>query len=482
MIHAAVIFRILGLMSAFFAAAMAVPWLFAMATGAAVATGLGLACGVAAGLATILLAATPRAAQEISHREGFLIVTLTWLLAASLGALPYLFTGTTTSVTDAFFEAMSGFTTTGSTIFSGLDAMPHPILLWRAITQWLGGMGVVVLAIAILPLLGVGGMQLFHAEVPGPVVDKIRPRARDTALRLWQIYTLFTVCEIFALILCGVSPFDAVCHAFTTLPGGGFSTHDASIAYFDSAAVDGVITCFMVVGGINFALYFRLLAGRWRGLHRDSELRFFALVLIVATVMVVVNLRLSTYSGWGEAFRYGWFQVASSVTTTGFVTADYEGWHHLPQVILLTLMVTGAMAGSTSGALKEMRVLILLKQGVQQLRQLVHPHAVTRVHLSGQAIDPEIVHGVAGFFFLYCLVLSIASMALAALGLDYVTAVTAVITTMGNVGPGLGGVGPTETFEMLPALAKWVLAGCMLLGRLELYTVLLLFLPEYWRR
>jgi len=481
MISFPVIFRILGMMSAFFGVALAVPCLFAVVTRDASARGLGTALAIALGIAAILLATTPRGRHEVSHREGFLIVTLTWCLAIFLGGLPYLFTGIATSVTDALFEATSGFTTTGSTILSGLDTLPHPILLWRAITQWLGGMGMILLSIAVLPLLGVGGMQLFKAEAPGPVADKIRPRVKDTAARLWGIYTLFTLTETLALLLLGLSPFDALCHSLTTLPGGGFSTHDASIAYFHSAGVDAVVSLFMIVGGINFVLYFRILAGGWRDIPRESELKFFALLFAGACTATILSLRIATYGDWGSAIRYGVFQVASCISTTGFATADYEMWPHLPQVLLITLMMTGAMAGSTSGAIKNMRVLLLFKQGYQQLRLLIHPHAVSQVRMSGRVVAPEIIHAIWGFFFLYLAIFAIASMALAALGLDLVTATTAVVTAMGNCGPGLGAIGPTETFELLPAAAKWTLCVCMVLGRLELYTVLVLFLPEYWR-
>jgi trk system potassium uptake protein TrkH len=482
MISFPVIFRILGMMSAFFGVALGIPWAYAQVTGDPTARGLGLASGVAFGVAAILLLTTPRAAHEISHREGFLIVTSTWCLAAALGALPYLFTGITTSVTDAFFEAMSGFTTTGASVFTGLDQMARPILLWRSLSQWLGGGGMIVLSIAILPLLGVGGMQLFKAESSGPVADKLRPRVKDTAARLWGIYALFTLCETVALILLGVSPFDALCHSFATMATGGFSTHDTSVAYYDSAAVDGVVTVFMLVGGINFMIYFRVATEGWQRLLQESELKFFALLLATACLITVITLRLTVYPHWGEAVRFGVFQVASIISTTGFATADFEPWPYLIQAILITMMFTGAMAGSTSGAMKNVRVLLLFKQGFQQLRLLVHPHAVTRVRLSGQAVAPEIIHAIWGFFFLYLVVFAVATLCLAGEGLDLVTASTAVITAMGNVGPGLGEVGPMENFAGLPAAAKWILSVCMLLGRLEIYTVLVLFLPEYWRR
>ncbi len=482
MLQFATIFRILGVMSAFFGLAIAVPWALGCLTGDPSAKGLGISSACALGLGVILLVTTPKEVREISHREGFLIVTLTWLLAAALGALPYLFCGISDSVTDAFFEAMSGFTTTGSTVFSGLDAMPHAILLWRSISQWLGGMGMILLSIAILPLLGVGGMQLFKAETPGPVADKIRPRVRDTAARLWGIYLFFTLSEAFILMGLGLSPFDALCHSFTTLSTGGFSTHDASVGFYQSAAVDWVVTLFMLAGGINFVLYFRLLSGRWRTLTRESELKFFALLLATACLLTVVILRLATDHDWFDAARYGVFQVVSVITTTGFGTNDFEGWPFLLQAILLTVMFTGAMAGSTSGGMKSVRVVLLFKQGFQQLRLMVHPHAVTRVRLSGHTVAPEIIYAIWGFFFLYLVVFTVASIALAGLGLDLITATTAVITSLNNVGPGLGVVGPTETFAPLPAAAKWVLSFCMLLGRLELYTVLVLLLPDYWKR
>jgi len=441
-----------------------------------------LLCAGTGAVAGGLLVALVPPDDNLGFRDGYAVVTLAWCGLALLGALPFYFCGQGLSLIDCWFESMSGFTTTGSTILSGLDAMPRAILLWRAITQWLGGMGMILLSIAILPLLGVGGMQLFKAETPGPVADKIRPRVRDTAARLWGIYTFFTAAETLCLMVAGLPLYDALCHSLTTLPGGGFSTHDASIAYFHSAAVDAIVAAFMLTGGINFVLYFRLLSGRWRTIPRESELKFFLLLFLSACTATVVSIRLTTYDHWGEAIRYGVFQVATCITTTGFATADYATWPYLPQAVLVLLMLTGAMAGSTSGAMKDVRVLLLFKQGFQQLRHLVHPHAVTRVRISGRTVAPEIIHAIWGFFFLYLVVFAVASLALASLHMDLVSATTAVITAMGNCGPGLGVVGPSHTFEALPAAAKWILSACMLLGRLELYTVLVLFLPEYWRR
>jgi trk system potassium uptake protein TrkH len=325
-------------------------------------------------------------------------------------------------------------------------------------------------------------MQLFKAETPGPVADKIRPRVRDTAARLWGIYLLFTLCESSALIALHVPPFEALCHAFTTMSTGGFSTHDASISYYESAAVDAVITTFMLIGGINFVLYFRIAAGGWRRIARESELKFFALLFAAASITTVATLRLDAYPSWGEAARYGVFQVASIITTTGYATANFETWPYLIQGTLIVVMFTGAMAGSTAGGMKSVRVLLLFKQGFQQLRLLVHPHAVTRVRLSGQKVAPEIIHAIWGFFFLYLVTFGVTALSLTAQGLDLVTAATAAITALNNVGPGLGDVGPAENFASLPAAAKWLLSLCMLLGRLEIYTVLVLFLPEYWRR
>ena len=416
------------------------------------------------------------------RQEAFVLVASAWAVATLVGTLPYVFLKGPGFLVNGIFESASGFTTTGASILPDVESESAALLLWRALTQWLGGMGIIVLGIAVLPKLAIGGMELLGAEAPGPVKEKLTPRLAQTGKALWGIYTIFTAAEIVILMSIGMGPLDAVAHSFATMATGGFSTHDTSVAYYDSAAVDGVVTVFMLVGGINFMIYFRVATEGWQRLLQESELKFFALLLATACLITVITLRLTVYPHWGEAVRFGVFQVASIISTTGFATADFEPWPYLIQAILITMMFTGAMAGSTSGAMKNVRVLLLFKQGFQQLRLLVHPHAVTRVRLSGQAVAPEIIHAIWGFFFLYLVVFAVATLCLAGEGLDLVTASTAVITAMGNVGPGLGEVGPMENFAALPAAAKWILSVCMLLGRLEIYTVLVLFLPEYWRR
>lgn len=418
---------------------------------------------------------------ELSHREGFVIVTLGWVLAALAGSLPFMLSGVFPRFVDAYFEAMSGFSTTGSTVLVQIEGVPLGILLWRSMTQWLGGMGIILLSIAILPLLGVGGMQLFKAEVPGPVYDKISPRIRDTAKTLWLVYLLFTVLEVLFLKLGGMSLYDAVSHTFTTLATGGFSPRNRSVGAYDSAYIDTVVTVFMVLAGINFALHYRLLLGDFRGLFRDTEFHFYMGVLVVATLFVTWDLYGRNYGDVRTAFRYASFQVVSIMTTTGYTTASFDTWPFVSQLVLVLLMFLGGMAGSTGGGIKIVRIQVLIKQGYRQIYQVIHPHAVAPVKLRGEVISREIIESIWGFFFLFVLCFVTGSVIMALLGMDLVTSFTAVLTCLANVGPGLGMVGPSEHFYHVPDLGKWVLTFCMLIGRLEIYTVLVLLVPEFWR-
>lgn len=435
---------------------------------------------VGAGLMGILLGI--REKGELRHREGFAIVTLGWLLAALAGALPYLFAGTFPGFVDAYFEAMSGFTTTGSTVLMQIEGLPKGILFWRSMTQWLGGMGIILLSIAILPLLGVGGMQLFRAEVPGPETDKISPRIRDTAKTLWLVYLLFSLLEVILLRIGGMSFFDAVNHTFTTLATGGFSTMNRSVGAYGSPYIDTVIIVFMVLAGINFALHYRLLLGDFRGFFKDTEFQFYLGVLFFSILVVSWNLYDEVYHEFGSALRFGAFQVVSIMTTTGYATADFEIWPHASQLILVLLMFFGGMAGSTGGGMKIVRIQILIKQGYRQLYRTIHPHAVVPLKLRGKVVNREIIESSWGFVFLFIFFLVAGSVVMGLLGLDMVTAFTSVLTCLANVGPGLGIVGPSEHFYFIPVLGKWVLIFCMLIGRLEIYTVLVLFLPEFWKR
>lgn len=421
--------------------------------------------------------------KELSLREGFAVVTFGWTFFALFGALPYLLSGAIPAPLDAFFETMSGFTTTGSTILTDIEALPKSLLFWRSLTHWLGGMGIIVLSLAILPMLGVGGMQLFRAEVPGPTADRLRPRIQDTAKLLWGVYLLLTAVETLLLMLGGMSFFDAICHSFATLATGGFSTRNASIAAYDSNYIDAVITIFMVLAGVNFTLHFQLLRGKLSDFYRNEEFRYYIGLIVVATTTIIgFNWYHSIYQGLGENFRYSIFQVTSIITTTGFGTADYETWPVLPQYILLMLMFVGGCAGSTGGGMKVARILLLCKHVQVQIFRLIHPRAVRLVKLGNRPVDKEVMQAILGFFALFIGIFVIASLLMAACGMDLVSGAAAVIACLANIGPGLGTVGPVDNFAAIPSFGKSVLIVCMLMGRLELFTVLVLFFPSFWRK
>ena len=441
---------------------------------------LTIACGSGAGL--FFGCRSQEARPSLTHREGFFIVSLGWISAALYGSLPYLFQGVMPSFADALFETMSGFTTTGATVIRNIDPLPHGILLWRALTQWLGGMGIIILVVAILPFLGVGGRQLFRAEVPGPVKDKLTPRIIETARTLWMIYVLFSFCEFVLLLAGGMSIFDALCHTFTTMATGGFSTKDAGIAHFNSAYIDTVVTVFMALAGINFTLHYGLITGNLRTFFKDPELRFYAGVVLAATAVVFVDLRFHVFQAAGEAFRYAVFQVVSIITTTGFATANFDQWPTLSRVVLILLMFIGGSQGSTGGGIKCIRMLLILKHSYRELYRLVHPHAHIRIKLGPGIIPPETMQGVWGFFALYLGLAVLATLLMSSLGLDMLTAFSSVAATIGNVGPGMGLVHPATTYADIPYAGKWILSFCMLAGRLEIYTVLVLLVPEFWKK
>jgi trk system potassium uptake protein len=441
---------------------------------------LALSMALTVGLGLFLHLAFRRSGTEaISHREGMTIVTLGWAFAGFAGALPFL--AHFPSAVDAVFESFSGFTTTGASILTNIEALPRSILLWRSLTHWLGGMGIIVLSLAILPFLGVGGMQLYKAEVSGPVPDKLRPRIRDTAILLWKVYLLFTLLQTALLMLGGMDLFDSLCHAFGTVATGGFSTKNASIGHWGSAYIDAVVTFFMFICGINFALHFQLLRGRPLALWRDPEFRFYGWLTLIFTLVAMVYL-YGVYGSVGQALRYGSFQIVSILTTTGFATADYALWAPVIQAILLSCMFIGGSAGSTAGGIKCMRILLLFKQANRELWRLIHPHSVSQLKLGGRIVKPEVLSGVFGFFVLFMFLFVVSSFALAAMGVDVLTSFAAVAATIGNIGPGLGGVGPAENYAHIPQAGKALLTFCMLLGRLEIYTVILLFVPEFWRK
>ena len=420
--------------------------------------------------------------ETISQREGMAIVAVGWTAIGLFGALPFYFSGPSFSFVDAFFESVSGFTTTGSSILTNIEGLSLGLLLWRSFIQWLGGMGIIVLSIAILPFLGVGGMQLYKAEVPSPVPDKLKPRIRDTAVILWKVYALFTVIEVILLLAGGMSLFDALNHAFTTMPTGGFSTKNASVAHFDSVYIDVVITLFMLMAGINFSLHYQLLRGKPMALWRDSECRFYLAMCVILTIVVGLDIYRTVYPDPLQALRYAAFQVVSIVTTTGYATADYELWPAMSQLIIFLCMFAGASAGSTGGGMKCLRIMLCFKYSYKELFSMLHPRAVTHIKIGGKTVPEDVVRSVLGFLALYMALFAICTVVLAGTGVDFVTSLGAVAATIGNIGPGFGLVGPVDNFAQIPCMGKWLLSWCMLLGRLEIYTLIILIVPEFWRK
>jgi len=437
-----------------------------------------IAISAAAG-AALILSSRPEN-RQIRPRDGFLIVGGSWLAVSLLGSLPYLLTGSLGPV-DALFESVSGFTTTGSTVIGDVTVMPRALLLWRALSQWLGGMGIILFTIAILPLLGIGGMQLFKAEVPGPVVDKVRPRLTATARSLWGIYVGLTALEWMLLRLAGMGAFDALCHALTTLPTGGFSTRNTSVGAFGSPAVEWIVTVFMLLAGINFVLHYRLLGGRFRQVFKDAELRYFLGVVAAATLIMTLTVHVP-----GErvldSLRTAAFQTLSILTTTGYCTADFEWWPPLALIVMLALMVLGGMSGSTGGGIKSLRALLAFQSLWAIVHRLIHPHAVRPVKYGGQVVAESVLSGIWAFLTAYLLIAAIGAAVVAAHGYDVLTAISASMTAIGNVGPGLGEVGAYDNFTHFPGVVKITLALIMIFGRLEIFTLLAMMSREFWRR
>ncbi|NIQ37290.1 MAG: TrkH family potassium uptake protein [Proteobacteria bacterium] len=477
-----VVFRILGALIFFLGLMMIFPLLFSLYYRDGDLEALALSAVITTVTGGFLFLYFRGMAREVSHREGFAIVTFGWVFAALFGSLPYILSGVLPDFVEAYFESMSGFTTTGATMLAAIEGGPRGVLFWRSLTHWLGGMGIIVLSIAILPLLGVGGMQLFKAEAPGPVADKLKPRIAETAKILWQVYMLISGVETILLIFGGMSLFEALCHTFGTMATGGFSTRDISIGSYNKVYFDGVITAFMILAGTNFALHYQALTGNLRAFYRNSEFRFYWATLIGAIILVTLVLKVQTYETLGTAFRYASFQVSSIMTTTGYTTADFEKWPSFAQYVLVLLMFVGGSAGSTGGGIKCMRILLLLKQGYRELFRLIHPHGIIPIRLGGKTVSEEIMESVWGFFFLFMLIFVLASVAMSFLGLDLISAFVSVAATINNIGPGLGVIGPMDNYRSIPFLGKWVLIFCMLIGRLELYTVILLLVPEFWRK
>ncbi len=417
----------------------------------------------------------------LGAREGFAIVASCWFVVPIFGSLPFILSGEIPRFVDAYFETVSGFTTTGGSILSDVEALSHGLLYWRSLTHWLGGMGIIVLSLAILPMLGVGGMQLFKAEVAGPTKDKLTPRVTETARLLWGLYVVLTVVQIILLRIGGMSLFDSICHSFATISTGGFSTKNASVAAYDSAYIDMIITLFMFIGGTNFSLHFLALRGRVHQ-YRDEEFVFFTVTSVAAILIVTFIISASEYGGNTlQAFRFSAFNVISVMSCTGFATADFALWPPLAQGVLLFLMFPGASSGSTGGGMKTVRVLLMLKAGTNVFKRLLHPRVVTPMTLNGVGVAMETMMAIAGFVMLYFVTFGTGTIILTAAGSDILTSLSAVAANMANVGPGLAAVGPMANYGHLPDISKWTLDVCMILGRLEIYTVLVLFTKVFWK-
>ncbi len=429
--------------------------------------------------------------QSLTNRDGYAIVTFSWVTTAIVGALPFYFSGAIPNITDAFFESMSGVTTTGSSIIgniatlphlpNGIESLPHGILFWRSFIQWIGGMGIIVFYIAILPLLGVGGVQLFKAEVPGPVADKITPRIRETAKFLWIVYVGITAVEAFALMVAGMDVFDAICHSLTTMPTGGFSTKNASIGHYDSLGIHYIIIFFMFLAGVNFSLHFRAISGDFKSYIKDREFLVYlsGIILVTGVIFLAIAVQSSHFSGLN--FRESLFATVSILTTTGFGSADYEMWPAVVQVILLSLMFVGGMGGSTAGGMKVIRCMLLVKYTALETRRVLHSRALIPVRIGNQLIIEDVVRNTLGFFLFFMSAFVVATIVLAAIGLDLESAIGAAASAMGNIGPGLNQFGPTDNYALLSDPGKWILTFCMLLGRLEIFTVMVLFSRTFWK-
>ncbi|MCB9023970.1 MAG: TrkH family potassium uptake protein [Lentimicrobiaceae bacterium] len=418
--------------------------------------------------------------NSIGKREGYIIVSFSWIIISLFGAIPFLISGVAQNYTDAFFETMSGFTTTGASIFTDIESIPKGILFWRSLTHWIGGMGIIVLSLAILPILGIGGMQLFVAEVPGITPDKLHPRIKQTAKRLWGIYVLLTLVLTILLMFGGMNLFDALCHAFGTLATGGFSTKNDSIAGF-SPYIQYVIIIFMFLAGTNFTLHHFGLKGHLKKVWDNEEFRNYLYLLVASSVIIALALFFIQGDTAEKSFRDALFQVVSIVTTTGYITTDYLLWPFFAWFLIFLLMFTGGCAGSTGGGIKMVRILLLFKNSLLELKRLIHPQAIIPVRLNRKSVPQSIIFNVLAFFLIYIIIFAFGSLAMSMMGLEFESAVGSVAACIGNIGPGLGQVGPVLNFSLVPDPGKWLLSLLMLLGRLELFTVLILFSPAFWR-
>lgn len=489
-----IIFHFLGLLSLFNGGFMLLAALMSLIYKDGVTAQITFSGLIVMFLGGLTMLATRNPNKEMGKREGYIVVTFGWLIMALSGTLPYVLTDTIPNFTNAFFETISGYTTTGSTILNDIEILPQGVLFWRSLTHWIGGMGIIVLAIAILPLLGIGGMQLFAAEAPGPSADKLHPRITDTAKRLWLIYFGYTAAETILLQVAGMTFFDAINHSMCTLSTGGFSTKNASLAYWnDKPMIQYIVIVFMFLAGTNFVLSYFAFKGKVQKIIKDEEFKlyfkFIAVFTIVAACIIYFRADVSVSSishpmVFGEAessLRHALFQVLAIVTTTGFVTADYTLWTPFLMVFFFGLMFLGGSAGSTSGGVKVVRHLLMIKNGFVEFKRTLHPNAVLPVRYNKKAISGNIVFNILAFFILYMLSFIVGALGFSMLGLDFESSVGVAASSLGNVGPALGDFGPVDNFYNMPTIGKWWSSFLMLIGRLELFTVLILFTPFFWR-
>ena len=483
MIHIRAIAFVLGQFLLIFSATMTVPLAYGLIIRDQELEPLAWATAVTLAAGGLLHFALPRPDRELSQREGLLVVVATWAAVSLFGSLPFAFSEYFPSFTDAFFESASGFTTTGATVLADVEVLPKPLQFWRCFSHWLGGLGIVVLAVAVLPLVGHGGMYLYRAEFSGAKSEKLKPRITETAFSLWKIYFALSIAEFAALLAAGMSGFDALCHTFSTLGTGGFSSRTASIAAYESPLVEYIVTGFMMLAGISFIQHYRFwVEGRPVAAVRDVEIRGYLTLTLAATVIIGGSLMIYQQYDWERALRASLFQVSSILTTTGFITDDFEAWRPLPQLLLLALMFVGGCTGSTAGGLKVARILLLARVIDREFKRMVERRGVFAVRLGGQVMPETAVQGLLNLVYLAFIVNFASCLLLAAMGIDVLTAISAVAACMFNIGPGLGEVGPLDNYGPLPAGAKWVLSVCMIAGRLEFYTVIVILTPAFWRK
>jgi len=470
-----IVFRYLGLVLSILGLFMLLPLLWSLIKGESCSLSFAISIAITVGCGFLLWKLIKIRDNKLSRREAIVLVAGSWILVSFFGSLPYVISGTFPNIMNAWFESVSGFTTTGATAMTSIEDKQQGILLWRGLTQWIGGMGIITLFVALFPLLGIGASHLVESEMPGPQAERLTPRIRDTAKTVWILYVGFSALEIILLLAAGLSAFDAITVTLGTMPTGGFAPVNMSIESYNSLFVDIVVIIFMTIAGVNFSLFYFLVWKRQvTQLLRNAEFRLYIILILISTVLVVVNLITSMDISFGEALRHGSFQVISIMTTTGFNTVDFNIWPAFAKAILLTLMIIGACAGSTGGALKVVRLLVLVKYAYRRIILAFNPRAVVPLKIGGTVLPENIISGYAATIFIGFLIMS-------AIGLDHITALSSVLASVGNVGPGLNMVGPTLNYEFVPPIGKFVLTVCMIVGRLELFTVFMIFIPPFWK-